>query len=137
MSIPHRTSLPPVRTPEQLADRWRLLAADEEVVPRTDLWVQLFDADGHQQASLVIVEDVPERPAGPFAANLAGVLAELLAEQTSGVGSVAFALSPPGPRPVGASDLEWAQALVGACAAGGVGVLGVHVVAGPRVERVL
>ncbi|PRY12159.1 hypothetical protein [Kineococcus rhizosphaerae] len=132
MSIPHRVLLPPVTTPGDLTTRWALVVREGDLTvrdqPRNDLLVQLFDAEGHQQSALVVVEDVPDRPEGPFLRNLAAMLHEVLAEQTAGIGAAAFALSPPGPRDVGAADLEWAQGLVEACAAEALRVLGVHLV---------
>ncbi|GAA0306510.1 hypothetical protein [Kineococcus aurantiacus] len=141
MSIPHRALLPPVRTAEELTARWLLVAAEGDLTvrawPRTDLWVQVFDVDGHQQSALVVVEDVPDRPEEPFLRNLAGLVARVLAEQTAGAGTAAFALCPGTARDVGAADLEWATGLVAACAAEGSRVLGVHVVLSGRAERVL
>ena len=100
MPIPHPTVLPPVRTPEELSARWRLLLADapdrdpddagsEDADPagrsarRTDLWVQTYDADGRQQPPLIVVEDVPDVPDASFVANLAGMLGDVLAEETA------------------------------------------------------
>lgn len=141
MSIPHRALLPPVTTPGDLTTRWALVAHEGGLTardrPGDDLLVQVFDADGYQRSALVVVEGVPERPEGPFLRNLAGMLHEVLAEETAGVGLAAFALSPAAARDVTAADLEWAQGLVGACAAEGFRVLGVHLVTDGGVHPVL
>lgn len=141
MPMPRSTLLPPVRTAEELSARWRLLLADDDPGDRepgrTDLWVQTYDADGRQQPALIVVEDVPELPDATFVGNLAGLVGDLLAEGTAGIGAVAFALSPAARRDVGAADLRWASDLGAACAAADVRVLGVHLVADEEVHRVV
>jgi len=130
MSLPHRLLLPPVLTPEDLASRWELLAEDGDITPDrgygTDLLAQVFDADGVQGAPLILIEDVPDLPEVPFTDNLAAMAAMVLAEETAGIGSVAFALSPATPRDIRAADLQWATALTQACDRAEVRVLGLH-----------
>lgn len=141
MSIPHPTLLPPVRTDADLTDRWRLLLADDEVTDReatrTDLWIQTYDADGVQRPALIVVDDVPDLPHDTFVDNLAGVLGDLLAQETAGIGAVAFGLCPGSSRDVAAADLRWATDLSSACSREGVRVLGVHLVCEDGVHRVV
>lgn len=138
MSLSHPTELPPVRTREDLTDRWRLVVADLDPssADATDLWVQVFDADGRQQPPLVVVEDVPPHPDRTFVDNLAEMLSHLLDEETAGIGLVAFAFVRSAPADVHAADLEWSGELVAACGREGVRLLGVHLLAGDELARI-
>lgn len=138
MSISHPTDLPPVVTPTDLTDRWRLIAADlpSSSETATDLWVQVLDADGRQRPPFVVVEEVPVLPDRSFADNLAGVLTHLLEEETAGIGTVAFAVVRDAPAGVHAADLSWSAELTAAAAREGVRVLGVHLLVGEELTRI-
>lgn len=148
MPIPHPTLQRPVRTAEELTTRWQVLAAlgrdpydpDDPHDPHedtSDLWIQLFDATGHAHGVLVVVEGVDAAPDDELTGNLAGVLAHLLTLEVDGEGAVALALVPRTRRDVVVDDLAWAQALVTACRAEAVALLGVHLVSGVRARRLL
>ena len=138
MPISHPTDLPPVLTPADLTDRWRLIATDlpPSSETATDLWVQVLDADGRQRPPFVVVEEVPVLPERPFVDNLAGVLTHLLEEETAGIGTVAFAVVRVAPAGVHTTDLSWSAELTAATAREGVRVLGVHLLVGDELTRI-
>lgn len=142
MTIPHPTLQRPVRTREELTARWEVIAAlgrdpHDPHEDTSDLWIQLFDATGHAHGVLVVVEGVEPEPDVELTGNLAGVLAHLLTLEVDGQGAVALALVPRAPRDVVVDDLAWTQALVTACRAEAVALLGVHLLSGARARRLL
>lgn len=138
MPLPRPVELPPVLTAEDLTDRWRLVVADlgTSAGAASDLWVQVFDADGRQRPPFVVVEGVPTHPDRDFVDNLAGLLVHVLDEETAGIGLVAFALARSAPAGVHATDLDWSGELTAACAREGVRVLGVHLLVGEQLTRI-
>jgi hypothetical protein len=65
------------------------------------------------------------------------MLAQVLAEETAGIGSVAFALSCARRRPITADDLVWATELAQACERAEVRVLGLHLLGPGQADRVV
>jgi len=119
--------LAPVTSPACAADRWCLLLGLAGVQER-ELWVQVFDADGVQRAPVVVVDDLPVDPDRTFVENLLDCVGEVLARETSGIGSISVALARTEAADVAAGDLAWAAEVAGAARRRGVRLLAMHLV---------
>lgn len=104
------TTLSPVRTDDELLQRWRLIMG-EGGFGRRSLWLVWFDAQGKQLPMVVPVDDVPQRPDDELLGGLGEVVTEIVRDQAPG-GSVAITLSRPGPSVVDGDDRAWGLALL-------------------------
>lgn len=121
------TRLPPVTSPARAGDRWCLFLGLAGVEQR-ELWVQVFDADGAQRAPVVVVDQLPVDPDRTSVDNVLDCVGEVLARETSGIGSISVALARPEAADVEAGDLAWAAAVSAAARRRGLRLLAVHLV---------
>jgi hypothetical protein len=106
----------PVRTDDELRERWKEIVAAETFRERT-LWLTWYDPDGQMLPVVVPVDDLPPHPHGEVLDGLAQVVGSVLDGQAPG-GSVAMLISRPGPPSVQGEDQAWARALTSRAAPG-------------------
>lgn len=133
MALQHSDDAPPVLSAQAMTRRWRDLLGDGGF-SRRELWVALFDADGHQLPALPVIEDLPERVDEGHCGAVVRQLGLVLGEATEGRGCLAMALARPGAWPARPADQAWGAALLAAAEAQGVPVLSVHLAVGVHVR---
>ncbi|HEY9289950.1 MAG TPA: hypothetical protein VIP98_01605 [Microlunatus sp.] len=107
-SLPPIDQADPVRTGEELRQRWRSLMGGGGF-GRDSLWAIWFDRDGRQLPAVMPIDDLPERLDPELLRNLAWVL-NSVAEQ--GACSVALLLSRPGSSMINDADRARANAIL-------------------------
>ena len=99
----------PVRTAEQLTQRWEQLL-DPPVFAARSLWLTWLD-DGVMLPYVIPVDDVPAVPDRPLLANLAEVCEMMVESHCLGAPHVAMALCRPGRVRVARDDEAWERGL--------------------------
>lgn len=123
----------PVRTAEQLTERWIALL-DPPVFGARSLWLSWLGRDGLMPPIVIPVDDLPELPEGLFVRNLREVSEGLIDDLLDGEGHLAMALCRTGSSVISASDDEWADAFRAAFDDGQIdGTWSLHVAAGGHV----
>ena len=126
MTLPNPTDAPLLLTDADVLHRVRQLVGT--AIATRQLWVMFLDGDGRQAPVVVPIADVPLRPEGRVIDNLAAVLAEVLADLSTGGGaaSAVLTLERIGRDAVLPGDREWADALEQACVRAGAALRGVY-----------
>lgn len=96
----------PVRTDDELHDRWQLLLRDETFEERT-LWVTWYDERSVQLPVVVPVDQIPSSPDVDFLDKLATVMQGVLGQVDGGW--VSLALARPGSGLITSDDRAWAD----------------------------
>jgi hypothetical protein len=102
------------------------------------VWLLLVDGDRRQAPTVIPIDDSPRRPERHLTEGLRGMLARLTdaLATAAGPGSCVFVLERLGHAETGRDDEEWAEALDGAAAGAGLGMLGVFLSTPAGVRRV-
>ncbi len=133
MTLQHSDDAPPVLTAPAMTRRWRDLLGNDGF-GRRELWVALFDDDGHQLPAVPVIDDLPERADPAHCRALVGQLGQVLRLETGAGGCLAMALARAGGWPAQPADEAWAAALLAAAEAEGVALLSVHLAVGAHVR---
>jgi hypothetical protein len=135
MTLPNPADAPLLLTDADVLHRVRQLVGTATATRQ--LWVMFVDGDGRQAPVVVPISDVPLRPDTRMVDNLVALLAEVLADLTTGGGaaSVVLTLERIGRDAVLPADREWAGALEQACVRAGAALRGVHLSTSGGVRR--
>lgn len=99
----------PVRTPDELTDRWATIL-EPPVFGIRSLWLLWLD-DGHPLPLVIPVDDIPRRPQRATLGNLEQMASMVAGSEVTGSAHLAIALCRPGVAVVDADDVSWAEAL--------------------------
>ena len=108
-SIPPIEEAPPVRTEEELHQRWRALMGPGGF-SRHSLWVIWFGHDHRQLPMIVPIDDLPGELTSADIGQLATMMQSAVADADAG--SVALLLSRPGPSAISDQDKARANTLL-------------------------
>ena len=99
----------PIRTAQELTDRWTALL-DPPVFGARSLWLAWIGDDGLMLPVVVPIDDLPELPDAALLMGLRQVHDGITEAHLDGEGHLAMALCRPGRPEITASDDEWAEA---------------------------
>jgi hypothetical protein len=120
----------PVRTAEELTERWEQLL-DPPVFSRRSLWLTVLDG-GLMTPIVIPVDDVPAAPDRSFLTNLAAVSETIVESQCTRRPHVALALCRPGRVRVTHDDEAWERGIAEAFGTSS-GTWSLHLAAGGTV----
>ena len=125
------TPLPetPVRSAEELTQRWATLLAPPEFTARS-LWLAWFDTDGLQAPVVIPIDELPLLPDPVVLGGLLRLNDTVLDSTGCTDGHLALALCRPGTPLITAEDDEWSEALRDHLDAQLDGTWSLHVAAG-------
>jgi hypothetical protein len=114
----------PIRSQQDLHDRWSILMGDLGFSGRS-LWFTFVDNERRMVPHISQIVDVPIRCDQEMASQVITMCGHLL-DDSAGISAIAFLLSRPGHHGMDADDRSWARALTAAARFERVSIETVH-----------